>query len=97
VKRRLTVIREIAQSVFAGSDERIYYGVPTLRLNGKDILNYAAYKDHINLFIGYEWSDFLKTQYPQFSYIKSAVQIPHEMPFPEEFVKEVCGLLSGGI
>jgi len=62
-------------------------------INGEDILNYGAYKDHITMYIGYDLTDFLRNQYPQHRYTKAAMQISNKDAFPYELIKEICELL----
>lgn len=96
VQRRLMEIRFSVLNTFLTVDELIYHGVPTFTVNGKDIMNYGAYKDHITIYLGYDWVNFLKNHYPQYHYTKAAMQIPNKDPFPDELIKEICELLKQG-
>ena len=62
VQQRLLTIRRITFDVFGDIGERVYFGIPTVSMAGKDILHYAAYKHHISLIVGYDWADFLKNE-----------------------------------
>jgi len=97
VQHRLHEIRQIGLSVFSNAEEKIYHRVPTFMIQGKDILNYGAYKDHITLYPGCNMTDFLKRIYPQYHYTKCAMQLPHADPFPSELVHEICELLAYGM
>ena len=94
IQERLMKIRHTALDVFARIDERIYFGIPTLSIDGKDIMHYAAYKGHISMIVGYDWADFLKIQYPQFSYTRATIQFQHKEPFPDDVVQVICELLN---
>ena len=91
---RLHKIRTVMFELFPKSTERICFGIPTVDLDGKIILQYAAYKKHITLIIGNEFSAFLKEKYPQYNYTDYTVFFSDDKPFPEEFLKEVCGQLD---
>ena len=93
-QRRLIAIRSIVFEKYPSSTERIYYGIPTVELDGKIILHYAAYKNHVSLITGYDLTDFLKEKYPQYRYTRATVIMPDSQLFPEDFVKEVCGMLG---
>ena len=97
VRQRLMKIRRIALDVFERMDERIYYGIPTLSIDGTHIMCYAAYKGYISIIIGYDWVDFLKNQYPQFRYTRATIQFQHKDPFPDETVQVICELLKQGL
>ena len=94
VQRRLVEMRNIGFDVFPNVRERIYYGNPTFTIDGKDILWYAAYKNHISLVIGPAMSDFLRGIYPQYSYTEHTIRFPHEENFPGELIREICELLE---
>ena len=96
VQRRLITIRLTALDVFQDVEEKIYHGIPTFMKNNKDILNYGAYKNHITIYIGYEWVYFLKEQYPQYEYTKAAIKFPNNNPFPDGFIREICDLINLG-
>jgi len=83
-------------NVFQKIDERIYFGIPTLSIDGKEILHYAAYKDHISLIVGYDWVDFLKNQYPQFHYTRATITFQHKDPFPDDIIQVICELIKQG-
>ena len=93
IQRRLELIRSIAHDVFPGAEEKLRYGQPALHMNGKGLLWFGAYKFHIAVVAGYAITDLLRSQYPQYSYTKATVQLPHEEDFPGEFIREICGLV----
>ncbi|MCL2545488.1 MAG: hypothetical protein FWE77_06160 [Clostridia bacterium] len=102
IQQRLASIRQTALNVFGDMDEKMIeektrYTLPAFFANGKDILFYGAYKDHISICVGYDWVDFLKCQYPQFHYTKATIQFLHEDPFPDEVVQVICELLKQGL
>jgi len=92
IQRRLLTIRQIGCSIFLGADEKLYHTLPAFSKNGKIIIFYGAYKNHISICVGYDWVDFLKTQYPQFSYTKATILFPHMDSFPEDVVEMICKL-----
>ena len=94
IQHRLLDIRSIGLDVFSNAEEKIYHRVPTFIMNGKDILNYGAYEDHITIYLGYAMIDFLKSIYPQYQYTKSAIQIPHKDIFPNELIRKICELVE---
>lgn len=98
VQSRLNEIRRIGFDVFSNVEEKIYHNVPTfITTNGKDILNYGAYKDHITLYVGYDMKYFLQNAYPQYHYTKAAIKFPHREYFPIEYIREICELFCSNI
>lgn len=90
---RLMKIRSIIFEKFPNATERIYYGIPTMEVDGKIKLQYAAYKNHISLLVGNILPRVLKEKYPEYCYTDYTVVFPDKEPFPESFVKEICGML----
>lgn len=96
-QKRLASIRAIAMNAFPDASEKLYYGNPTIFVKEEGVLFYAAYKDYISICVGYDWVDFLKSQYPQFGYTRATIQFPHKDPLPEDMVQVICALLKQGL
>lgn len=93
-QERLLKIRSVVKEKYSDTTERIYYGIPTIEKNGKIIMQYAAYKNHISLLIGNFLSALLKEKYPQYNYTDYTVIFPDNKPFPDDLVKEICEVLG---
>jgi len=105
VQERLMIIRFTASDVFQDVEEKIYHGMPTFfMVGGKNIMCYAAHKNHISIHLGYEWKmngqargsdilDYLKNNYPQYGYTKSTIQFLHKVHLPQAFIQEICEML----
>lgn len=86
-QERLQKIRSAVFEKNPNAMERIYYGIPTVETDGKIILQYAAYKNHISLLVGNILPAILKEQFPQYKYTDYTVVFPDKEPFPEDFCK----------
>jgi len=93
-QRRLRAIRSTGFDIFQNAEEKIYHTIPTFMINGKDILNYGAYKHHITLYVGYDVAYLLKNKYPQYQYTKTTIKIPNSDIFPDYIIQELCELLN---
>lgn len=93
-QERLQKIRAAVKLKNSDATERIYYGIPTVELDGKIIMQYAAYKKHISLLVGNALPIILKEKYPQYSYTDYTVIFLDNEPFPESFLMEICGMLA---
>lgn len=91
-QEKLQIVRSAIKEKHPGASERIYYGIPTVEEEGKIILQYAAYKKHISLIVGNILPAILKEKYPQYDYTEYTVVFPDNKPFPEDFIKEICGI-----
>ena len=92
-QHRLMLIRSIIQDLIPGAHERLYYAIPTISINGKDALHYAAYKKHISLIVGYDFVEYLMKHFPQYQYTRATVKFPHKDDFPIDFIEEVCKMI----
>jgi len=97
LQQRLMTIRRTALDVFANAEEKLYHGLPAFSANGKIIMFYGAYKNHISMCVGDDWVDFLKYQYPQFHYTQYTITFQHKEPFPDDVVQVICELLNPGL
>lgn len=91
---RLLKIRAAAKKRNPDATERIYYGIPTVELDGKIILQYAACKSHISLLVGNALPKILREKYPQFNYTDYTVIFPDKEPFPDALLEEICTMLG---
>ena len=82
IQKRLMAIRFTALDIFQGVEEKIYYGAPSFILDGKEIMNYVAYKNHTSIILAYSWKadweersrsmmGIIKKDYPRASHKKS--------------------------
>ena len=92
-QERLVKIRSIVAERYPTMSERIYYGVPTVKDGERYILCYAGYKDHVSIITEYAHIAFLQEKYPQYKYTRATIVFPDKEPLPEEFIKEVVGML----
>jgi len=97
IQQRLLKIRRTALDVFGDIDEKLYYTLPAFAANGRVVMFYGAYKNHISICVGDDWVDFLKYQYPQFGYTQFTILFQHKEPFPDDVVQVICELLKRGV
>jgi len=104
IQERLFAIRFTALNDFQGVDEKLYHNAPSFVLDGKEVMNYVAYKKHISIILTYPWQGYLKTHsrklreflqqnYPLHGYTEHTIQFPHKEPFPYELVDLICKLI----
>lgn len=90
---RLLKIRSVVQEHFPTASERIYYGIPTVEIDDRNILHYAAYKNHISIIIGYALAAYLQENYPEYSYTRATVIFVDDKPLPVAFISDICKML----
>jgi uncharacterized protein YdhG (YjbR/CyaY superfamily) len=84
-------IRATARAAAPTADEAIAYDMPALRLGGRFLVSYAAYKRHYSLF---PWNPFVVAEVGEGSlrpYMagRGTLQFPRSQPIPLELVRRV--------
>ena len=72
------------------SEESITYGMPTVKVDGKGLLLYAAWKSHLSLYgLSDEFVAAHAADLEGFGGTKGSVHFTPEKPFPEPLVEEM--------
>lgn len=73
--------------------ETIAYNMPALRLHGRFLVSYQAFKNHYSLF---PWSDHMAAQLGDalkpYMHGKGTIRFPADEPIPVDLVREIVGL-----
>lgn len=80
------VIRESAPK----AEEAISYGMPAFKLNGRSLVFFAAWKDHIGFYPGGPSAiEAFKKELAPFKQSKGTIQFPLNKPIPLGLVKKI--------
>ena len=69
--------------------EAISYQMPTFKLNGKNLVYFAAFKNHIGFYPIPSGIEAFKKELSSYKQGKGSVQFPIEKPIPYDLVKEI--------
>lgn len=86
---RVLQLKKICRQLIPGSEEAIRYGIPTLRLNGKNIVHFAAYKNHTGFYPGASCMKAFSEELRSFKTGPGSIQFPHAKPLPEELIERM--------
>ncbi len=86
-KLRLTIRKEIPNA-----EETISYQIPTFKMNGKYIIYFAAWKNHIALYPIHTGVESLKKELAKYQGSKSSVHFPLDKPLPLTLVRKIVKL-----
>ena len=89
VRRKLVEMRAAIGNAAPGAVEAISYQIPTFRLNGKNLVHFAAFKNHIGFFPTSSEIRAFKKELAGFKTSRGAVQFPLERPIPYGLVKRI--------
>lgn len=89
-RRALERVRQIAKKFVSDAEETISYGMPTLKYNGKYLIYFAAFKDHMSVFPGSALTAKLQeTLGGRFKLHKGTIQFTEDNPLPESVIKQI--------
>lgn len=89
IRLKLSKLRNIFRKAAPGAAEVISYGVPAFRLNGKDVVYFAAFKKHIGIYPAPRESDELMNDLSEYKGGKGTVQFPLDKPLPLDLISRI--------
>ncbi len=90
VQKILQQMRKTIKAV-AGKDaeEAIRYGIPTFRLNNKNLVHFGGFKDHISFFPTSEPTEIFKQELKDYDVSKGTIRFELDKPIPYDLIKEI--------
>lgn len=85
----LEELRQVIRESTPEAEETINYGIPTFKLNGKNLVHFAAYKNHIGFYPTHSGIEAFKKELSQYKSSKGSVQFPIDQPLPLDLVKKI--------
>lgn len=92
VRQKLKQVRLTIRKALPGAEETISYQIPTFKMNGKYIIYFAAWKNHIALYPIHTGVESLKTELAKYKSSKSSVHFPLDKPIPLTLVRKIVQL-----
>lgn len=89
VQRKLREMRKTIRKAAPEAAEIISYGVPTFKLNGKNLVHFAAFKKHISFFPTSSGVRAFEKELSTFKLAKGTVRFPLHRPIPYGLVKRI--------
>jgi uncharacterized protein YdhG (YjbR/CyaY superfamily) len=87
----LTEMRELVRAALPKGEEVIRYGMPTIQVNGRNLIHYAAMKGHLGFYpapsgVAAFEAELVKRE---LSFSKGCIRIPYDKPLPAALVKRI--------
>lgn len=86
------ILQNIRQSIIdaaPGAVEAISYQMPTFKLNGKNLVHFAAYKKHIGFYPTPSGTDNFKKELEKYKTSKGTAQFQLNEPIPYDLIKKI--------
>ena len=84
----LIELRELIREELISADECISYGIPTFKISGKNIVHFAAFKNHCSFFPGGIAEDYAN-RLPNHKISKGTIQFTPDNPIPEDVLRDL--------
>jgi len=85
----LEELRRVIKESAPKAEETISYGIPTFDLNGRHLVHFAAYKNHVGFYPTSSGIEAFKKELSPFKTSKGTVQFPLDQPIPFDLVKKI--------
>ncbi len=86
----LEKIRETIQKAAPGAVEAISYQIPTFKLNGSNLVHFAAWKDHIGFYATPSGNAAFKKELARYKVAKGSIRFPLDEPIPYDLVARIA-------
>src|SRR6185503_601004 len=84
VQSVLQTVRETIKKAAPDAVEAISYQMPTFKLNSKNLVHFAAWKNHIGFYATPSGNEAFKKELSKYNGAKGSVQFPLNEPMPLE-------------
>ena len=86
VQSILENIRQTIGKAAPDAVEAISYQIPTFKLNGKNLVHFAAWKDHVGFYATPSGNAAFRKELSKYKVAKGSIQFPLEEPIPYDLV-----------
>lgn len=83
-------LRKVVLEEVPGAEETIRYGLPTLRLNNKNVLHFGGFKTHIGFYPAPSGIGAFEQELAQYQTGKGTLQFPLDEELPWELIRKVA-------
>ena len=89
VQAILERLRQTIRKAAPKAVESISYQIPTFKLNGKGLVYFAAFKNHIGFYPIHAGAEGFKQELSGYKQGKGSVQFPLDRPIPYDLVSKI--------
>jgi uncharacterized protein YdhG (YjbR/CyaY superfamily) len=89
VQEKLRGIRTVIHRAAPDAEEAIRYGIPTFRLEGSNLVHFAAFRDHLSFFPTASGVEKFQKELSSFKLSKGTIQLPLNEPVPYDLVERI--------
>jgi uncharacterized protein YdhG (YjbR/CyaY superfamily) len=88
-RKLLEEMRALIRSLAPEASETISYGIPTFDLNGKHLVHFAGFKNHVGLYPTPSGIETFKNDLEPYKAGKGSAQFPLDQPLPTDLIRRI--------
>ena len=96
-KRLLEDLRRIIQETVPDAKETISYAIPTFDLNGKHLVHFAGWSQHVSFYPVPTGNELLQKDLEPYLSGKGTARFPLDKPLPSELIRRLVDFRVGEI
>lgn len=89
VREKLSEMRNVIKQNATEANESFAYGMPAYKLNGRPLVYFAGFKNHIGFYATPTGHEEFKNELAGYKQGKGSVQFPIDEPMPLDLVKRI--------
>jgi uncharacterized protein YdhG (YjbR/CyaY superfamily) len=89
VQEKLREMRAVIHRTVPDAEEAIRYGIPTFRLDGHNLVHFAAFRDHLSFFPTSSGVAKFRKELSAYTLSKGTIQFPLDKPVPYSLVERI--------
>ncbi len=89
IQLKLEKVRSTIQQTAPTAIEAISYGMPTFRLNDKNLVHFAAFKNHIGFYPAPSGVTKFEKDLLSYVHAKGSIQFPLDKPIPFDLISKI--------
>ena len=97
VRDRLRTIRAAIRTAVPEAEETIRYGIPTFRLDGVNLVHFAAFSGHIGFFPTPSGIEKFRDELSAYSLSKGTIRLPPDVPVPVDLIGRIAKFRAGEV
>lgn len=85
----LRAVRETVKAAVPTATEVVSYGIPTFRLNGKNLVHFGGFEHHIGFYATPDGHEEFEAELSKYKRGKGSVQFPLDQPMPLDLIRRI--------
>ena len=89
IQEKLNALRAAIQKAAPDAEEAIRYGIPTFRLDGSNLVHFAAFNDHLSFFPTPSGVDRFRHELSSYTLSKGTIWFSLDTPLPYDLIDRI--------